>query len=117
MKDPVTTTLCLAGLLLALAMPSFGQGTPRTALAALQKSEKNRDVRKHFAYAQERKAAGVDPSIVRSLRAWDPKTMNTAKVGKPAPDFTLKTVSGKLIRLSQFRGKQPVVLVFIYGDT
>ncbi len=36
MKDTVTTTLCLAGLLLAVAAPSFGQVTPRTAPAFVQ---------------------------------------------------------------------------------
>jgi peroxiredoxin len=40
-----------------------------------------------------------------------------ARIGKPAPDFHLKSVDGKEIHLSQFRGKQAVVLVFIYGDT
>lgn len=35
------------------------------------------------------------------------------KVGVPAPDFTLKTLDGEdEIRLSQFAGKQPVVLIF-----
>jgi hypothetical protein len=35
------------------------------------------------------------------------------KVGAPAPDFALKTQdTGKLIRLSDFRGKKPVVIVF-----
>jgi Ca2+-binding EF-hand superfamily protein len=35
------------------------------------------------------------------------------RVGKPAPDFALKTHDGKrTIRLSEFRGKKPVVLVF-----
>ncbi len=34
-------------------------------------------------------------------------------VGDEAPDFTLKTVDGaKQVRLSSFRGKLPVVLVF-----
>lgn len=35
------------------------------------------------------------------------------KVGQLAPDFALKTPDGKrTIRLSSFRGKRPVVLVF-----
>lgn len=36
MKHIVTTTLCLAGLLLAVVTPSFGQVTPRTAPAPIQ---------------------------------------------------------------------------------
>jgi hypothetical protein len=35
------------------------------------------------------------------------------RVGQPAPDFALKTADGKrTVRLSQYRGKRPVVLVF-----
>jgi hypothetical protein len=35
------------------------------------------------------------------------------KIGDPAPDFVLKeAASSKTVRLSSFRGKEPVVLVF-----
>lgn len=35
------------------------------------------------------------------------------RVGTPAPDFALETRDGsEMIRLSDFRGKQPVVLIF-----
>jgi len=35
------------------------------------------------------------------------------KVGTAAPDFTLKNLDGKgEVKLSSFRGKQPVVLIF-----
>jgi peroxiredoxin Q/BCP len=33
-------------------------------------------------------------------------------VGSPAPDFTAATHSGETVRLSDFRGKQNVVLFF-----
>lgn len=35
------------------------------------------------------------------------------KVGKTAPDFTLKAVSGEMISLKQYRGKKNVVISFI----
>lgn len=35
------------------------------------------------------------------------------KVGEPAPDFTLPSVSGENITLSQFRGKKHVVVSFV----
>lgn len=34
-------------------------------------------------------------------------------IGDPAPDFTLKAISGETIQLSQFRGKKIVVLSFV----
>jgi peroxiredoxin len=38
------------------------------------------------------------------------------EVGEPAPDFTLPSTTGEKIRLSQFQGKQPVLLEFYGGD-
>jgi peroxiredoxin len=35
------------------------------------------------------------------------------KVGQPAPDFTLPSISGEKVALSQFRGKRNVVLSFV----
>ena len=37
----------------------------------------------------------------------------SAEIGQEAPDFTLKSQTGEEVTLSQFRGQQPVVLVFI----
>jgi len=38
------------------------------------------------------------------------------EVGERAPDFTLPSTTGKEISLSQFRGKQPVLIEFYGGD-
>jgi AhpC/TSA family len=38
------------------------------------------------------------------------------EVGEPAPDFTLPSTTGENISLSQFRGKQPVLLEFYAVD-
>jgi hypothetical protein len=38
------------------------------------------------------------------------------EVGEPAPDFTLPSTTGEHISLSQFRGKQPVLLEFYAVD-
>jgi peroxiredoxin len=35
--------------------------------------------------------------------------------GEPAPDFELTDVRGNRVRLSDFRGRQPVVLDFLRG--
>lgn len=78
---------------------------------------RNRDVRRHMGYAEERGGAPIEDAIVEQLANWDPATMNSAEVGKPAPDFELSTVGGETVKLSNYRGKKNVVLVFIYGDT
>jgi peroxiredoxin len=37
--------------------------------------------------------------------------------GELAPDFELEDITGNSIRLSSFRGNQPVVLAFLRGFT
>ncbi len=98
----------------AIGMSGHGGQVDWTELA---KGEKNRDVKKHIGYAKDRQDTPVSDSVVEQLASWDANTLDSASVGKLAPDFTLNSVEGTEYRLSQFRGKQPVVLVFIYGDT
>lgn len=79
--------------------------------------QRNRDVRKHLNYASQRGNNAVSDDVIKTMKDWKPSLMDTAKVGSEAPDFRLKTIDGKQISLSDYRGKQPVVLLFIYGDT
>ena len=90
---------------------------PMAELAPLKETEKNRDVLKHIGYAMERKEQGIAGEVVDTLKNWDPALIDSAQVGKAAPDFELATPEGMKIRLSDFRSKKPVVLVFVYGDT
>ena len=83
----------------------------------LASSERNRDVRKHIGYAKERENSPVEESTIKSLVDWDIKTLNSAKMNEPAPDFKLSTFDGKEYSLKDFKGKKPVVLIFVYGDT
>jgi peroxiredoxin len=41
--------------------------------------------------------------------------MSKVQLNQPAPDFTLADFHGRQVRLSDFRDKQPVVLVFNRG--
>ena len=41
--------------------------------------------------------------------------MNLLTPGEPAPEFELDDLHGNLVRLSDFRGRQPIVLYFLRG--
>jgi peroxiredoxin len=51
---------------------------------------------------------------IRQERAWQKKyDARAPKVGEQAPDFELADTCGEqLVRLSDFRGHKPVVLIF-----
>jgi len=49
-----------------------------------------------------------NPGILKSKNS-----VLKVKIGKPAPDFTLKAVSGEMISLRQYRGKKNVVISFV----
>ncbi len=44
-----------------------------------------------------------------------PTQSRLVPVGAPAPDFTLPAVTGEAVRLSDYRGRRHVVLVFLRG--
>ena len=50
------------------------------------------------------------PRIVPAM----PVDSETVPVGSPAPDFTLTAIDGQEVRLSDYRGRN-VVLVFLRG--
>lgn len=86
-------------------------------LQRLEKSEKNNDTRRHIRYALERNGQVIDQTVVKQLKDWPTNQLDTAALGKLAPDFELTSLSGDKVRLSDFRGKKSVLLVFVYGDT
>lgn len=45
-----------------------------------------------------------------------PTEIDRVNVGQPAPDFTLENMDGQTVSLSDFRGKNSVVLVFYRGQ-
>ncbi len=59
-----------------------------------------------------------DPGAIRkALSRYDLARMDSARLGKAAPDFALADTSVKTWRLSDFRGKKSVVLVFLIATT
>jgi HEAT repeat protein len=72
-------------------------------------------VRPMMAAALQRDDQPKPAELRKVLAAYDLGLMDSASVGKPAPDFTLTDFNGKPKRLSDFRG-QTVVLRFILFD-
>ncbi len=55
-------------------------------------------------------AVGLGVRYAPDLYIWF-KSRDSLKVGSPAPDFSLPSLEGQTVRLSQYRG-QPVLLIF-----
>ena len=47
---------------------------------------------------------------------WSASSVSAVEVGQEAPDFSLAATTGGKISLSQFRGKQPVLIEFYSAD-
>lgn len=106
-----------ARLYAADALGAIGGLRPSPLLEKAEAEDANRDVRAHVRFALERHGKPLDDEVRAPLRSFDPRKVDAARVGERAPDFTLTDVLGTTYRLADFRGKQAVVLVFIYGDT
>lgn len=63
-------------------------------------------------------AAGLTFSYVQDARKMKKRTRfgYRVQIGKPAPDFELPDQAGDAIKLSDYRGKHPVLLIFVRGD-
>lgn len=101
-----------------LAADALGQIQEPVGLKALEEARsrlKNGDVLLHVSKALERKVP-VESDLREQILKIDPRLVNSAQLGRAAPDFTLKDSIGTDWALSSFKGKKSVVLVFIYGD-
>jgi len=83
---------------------------------ALEKDKSFYGVRPLLAAALIREDRPNPAELRKSLADYDLRNLDSARLGEMAPDFTLKDFSGKAVSLSQFRGKQTVVLRFILFD-
>ena len=102
----------------AQALGQIGYTQAVSTLKKVGEQDKNRHVRHRAHLAVGRLEEGVKTNT-ESIKAWsnlDEKTFRQVEVDKQAPDFELKDTNGKTWRLSNFRNKKMVVLIWIFAD-
>jgi len=102
----------------AVALWQIGRATSLDALRVARKEDNSKDVRHQAELAIHAIEHGhaATPELAAAYRALDETRFNRAKVGEPAPDFELPDTEGRAWKLSDFRGKKPVVLIWIFAD-
>jgi HEAT repeat protein len=80
------------------------------------RSDPDRGVRSVVAGALDCKDRPGPDTVRNAWAGYDLAKLDTARVGEPAPEFTLAAHSGKTYRLSDFRGKKEVVLRYFKFD-
>ncbi len=88
------------------------------ALNKTTKQDKSRHVQHRAKLAIGRLKEGVttNDELIKLWSKLDDKAFRQLEVGKQAPDFELKDVDGKTWRLSDFKNKKTVVLIWIFAD-
>jgi hypothetical protein len=113
LNDPISGVRIYAIQALSMLGP-----LPRTELHEwiLANDPNEHSVRSLMATALERDDQPRPGALRKVLADYDLRNLESARIGKLAPDFTLTDSKGKTYRLSQFRGKQMVVLRFPLFD-
>lgn len=115
-KDPVVRSQVVI---------SLGRLNSQDSLPALEKLAENdpsRDVQHQcdLSIYRIKNYQGNDQAEIEKLResyaTLDESKFNQIQEGKPAVDFTLQDTDGKKWHLSDFKGKQHVVLIWIFAD-
>ncbi len=67
--------------------------------------------------SEEVKSSAQPPSAASPSPAYNPgfTDLNRVKAGTLAPDFQLEDMNGRTVRLSEYRGRKYVVLIFYRG--
>jgi peroxiredoxin len=100
----------------AISLGEIGLGL--SILTERSESDTSRDVRHQCEMAAYRIQHGIAPSPdrVTSYASLDESMFEKVKVGKPALDFVLQDTNGTGWRLSDFRGKKKVALIWVFAD-
>jgi len=102
----------------AIALGQIGQPSSLAALKAALSGDKARDVQHQAELAVYAIEHGIRPTpeLAASYAHLDETRFGRVQVGQPASDFQLPDTEGKTWRLADFRGKKPVILIWIFAD-
>lgn len=99
------------------ALGRLGAAAPEDWIEDLAAAEDAVGRAASWALARSKEGEGIGSSLRESAMAtYDPSGIATARIGQPAPDFDLDNRDGNRVRLSDYRGKSAVVLVFMLSD-
>lgn len=102
----------------AVSLGQIGLRRSLTTVQAAQKDDASRDVQHQAelaAYSIEHGKSAA-PDLMRAWAGLDEGKFGRLQVGQPAPDFELSDTEGRRWRLTDFRGKQAVVLIWVFAD-
>ena len=100
-----------------IARAAIAGDPPQELVKEILRHDPHSVVRARLELTLGRGLSNGDTTTRDRLAAYDLSQMDTARLGALAPDFVLSDLNGKSCRLSDFRGKNSVVLVFVYGVT
>jgi hypothetical protein len=82
------------------------------------KSDPSRDVRHQCELAIHQIEHGIRPGqdLREEYLAFDKKEFKSVRIGKTAPEISLRDTDGKLWMLSDFKDEKPVLLIWIFAD-
>ena len=113
LKDPQGQVRLYA----ARSLGMFGRLEATKEHEAIRDNDGNWRVQVEMAAALRRHDKPNPAALRKQLAEYDLKRIDSARLGKPAPDFSLVDSSGREDRLGEFRGKKAVLLVFRVRDT
>lgn len=87
------------------------------AFSRVSRTDPSWNVRDELSLALKRPAERAPASLQTQLAEFDVAQIDSARVGELAPDFELSELDRGVYRLSDFRGKKNVVLIFTFNST
>jgi HEAT repeat protein len=99
------------------ALRLLGRLGPPEEYRTMMESEGNWIVQVEIASALQREDKADPASLLKQIASYDLKRLDSVRLDVEAPDFTLISSLGVEFRLSRFRGRRAVLLVFRIRDT